>query len=198
MRIPPIIAILSSSSIFQSLAIWTNRVLRVKPPVVLSELATGQVVGVPIVTVFALVLSLVLHIVLTRGLFGRAVLAIGQNARAAQLSGIAVERTRLITYLLCAVLSSICGVLLASFSGGAALNMGEEYLLSSIAVVVIGGISVAGGRANIPGIWGVSLFLFLVVSMLNTFGFGAAPRSFLTGVIIIAVIVLAIGRTVRG
>lgn len=196
-RIPPIIATLSSSFLFQSLAIWTNRGLRVKPPAVLSDLATGKISGIPIIAVLALVLSIVLHIVLTRTVFGRAVLAIGQNARAAELSGIAVKQTRLITYVLCATLASLCGVLLASFSGGAALNMGEEYLLSSIAVVVIGGTSVAGGRANIPGIWGASLFLFLVVSMLNTFGFGAGPRLLLTGAIIIAVIVLASGKSLR-
>ena len=58
------------------------------------------------------------------------------------------------TYLLCALLAALCGFLLASFSGGAALNMGAEYLLMSIAVVVIGGSSVAGGISNVPGIWG--------------------------------------------
>ena len=45
--------------------------------------------------------------------------------------------------------------------------MGEEYLLSSIAVVVIGGTSVAGGFANVPGLWGASLFLFLLVAGLS-------------------------------
>ena len=72
--------------------------------------------------------------------------------------------------------------------------MGQEYLLSSIAVVVIGGTSVAGGFANVPGLWGAALFLFLVVSMLNTYGFGAGVRLLLTGLIIIGVIVLASGR----
>jgi ribose transport system permease protein len=96
--------------------------------------------------------------------------------------------------MLCAVLASVGGYLLASFSGGAALNMGTEYLLMSIAVVVIGGTAVAGGNSNIPGIWGASLFMFLVVSMLNTYGFGAGFRLILTGLIIIAVILVAGGR----
>ena len=59
--------------------------------------------------------------------------------------------------------------------------MGAEYLLISIAVVVIGGTAVAGGNSNVPGIWGASLFMFLVVSMLNTYGFGAGVRLILTG-----------------
>ena len=92
------------------------------------------------------------------------------------------------------MLAAVCGYLLAGFSGGAALNMGAEYLLTSIAVVVIGGTAVAGGFANVPGIWGASLFLFLLVSMLNTYGFGAGIRLILTGLIIIGVIMLAGGR----
>ncbi len=63
----------------------------------------------------------------------------------------------------------------------------------SIAVVVIGGTAVAGGDSNVPGIWGASLFMFLVVSMLNTYGFGAGARLILTGLIIISVIFLASG-----
>ena len=72
--------------------------------------------------------------------------------------------------------------------------MGTEYLLMSIAVVVIGGTAVAGGDSNVPGIWGASLFMFLVVSMLNTYGLGAGVRLILTGFIIITVILLASGR----
>ena len=79
-----------------------------------------------------------------------------------------------------------------------ALNMGAEYLLMSIAVVIIGGTAVAGGDSNVPGIWGASLFMFLVVSMLNTYGFGAGPRLVLTGLIIIAVILVAGGRPAGG
>jgi gluconolactonase len=67
-------------------------------------------------------------------------------------------------------LPALCGYLLSGFSGGASLNMGEEYLLASIAVVVIGGTSVAGGFSNVPGLWGAALFMFLLVTMLNTFG----------------------------
>jgi ribose transport system permease protein len=108
-----------------------------------------------------------------------------------------VDGVRLATYTLSAVLAALCGFLLSCFSGGAALNMGADYLLMSIAVVVIGGTSVAGGNSNVPGIWGASLFMFLVVSMLNTYGLGAGFRLILTGLIIIAVIFAAGGRMRR-
>jgi len=197
LRIPPIIATLSSSFIFQSAAIWYNRGLRVKPPEPLADFTTARIAGVPIIALAVAALAVGMHLLLTRTIYGRAVLAIGQNPRAAHLAGIKVERTRALTYLMCATLAGLCGFLLAGFSGGAALNMGEEYLLSSIAVVVIGGTSVAGGYSNVPGLWGAALFLFLLVTMLNTFGAGAGVRLVLTGLIIIGVIVAASGGRKR-
>ncbi|KND20718.1 ABC transporter permease [Pannonibacter phragmitetus] len=191
LRIPPIIATLSMSFIAQSAAIWYNRGIRIKPPELLAQFATGTTSGIPNMALAALALTLPAWWLLERTLYGRWISAIGQSSFAARMAGIPVDGTRFVTYVLCAVLASVCGYLLASFSGGAALNMGAEYLLASIAVVVIGGSAVAGGNSNVPGIWGASLFMFLVVSMLNTYGFGAGPRLVLTGLIIIAVIIAA-------
>ena len=75
--------------------------------------------------------------------------------------------------------------------------MGQEYLLTSIAVVVIGGTSIAGGFSNVPGVWGASLFMFLVVSMLNSYGLGVGVRLMLTGLIIIGIVVAASTRRTR-
>jgi ribose transport system permease protein len=194
LRIPPIIATLSMSFIVQSAAIWTNRGLRIKPPSVLAEFTTSNTLGVPNVAFVAFLISLLAWFLLEKTIYGRWISAIGQSMPAARMAGIPVDGTRFVTYLFCAVLASVAGYLLACFSGGAALNMGSEYLLMSIAVVVIGGTAVAGGDSNVPGIWGASLFMFLVVSMLNTYGFGAGIRLIMTGLIIISVIMLAGGR----
>jgi ribose transport system permease protein len=194
LQIPPIIATLSMSFIVQSTAIWTNRGLRIKPPEVLAKFTTDTTVGIPNVALVALILSVLAFILLQKTVYGRWIAAIGQSIRAARMAGIPVDGTRFTTYVFCSVLAAICGYLLASFSGGAALNMGSEYLLMSIAVVVIGGTAVAGGNSNVAGIWGASLFMFLVVSMLNTYGAGAGIRLIMTGLIIIAVIVVAGGR----
>jgi len=194
LRIPPIIATLSMSFLIQSTAIWSNRGLRVKPPESLAQFTTASTLGIPNVAIVALILSVIGWVLLKKSIYGRWISAIGQNPFAARMAGVPVDGTRFVTYLLCAVLASLCGFLLACFSGGAALNMGAEYLLMSIAVVIIGGTAVAGGDSNIPGIWGAALFMFLIVSMLNTYGFGAGVRLVLTGLTIIAVIVLASGR----
>lgn len=194
LRIPPIIATLSLSFLVQSTAIWSNRGLRVKPPETLAQFATSSTLGIPNVALVALILSVLGWILLKKTIYGRWISAIGQNPFAARMAGVPVDGARFVTYVLCAVLASLCGFLLACFSGGAALNMGTEYLLMSIAVVIIGGTAVAGGDSNVPGIWGAALFMFLIVSMLNTYGFGAGVRLVLTGLTIIVVILLASSR----
>jgi ribose transport system permease protein len=193
LRIPPIIATLSSSFLVLSTAIAYGRGLKIKPPPLLADFATMKIAGVPVLAIFVIGLAITLSMVLNRTLYGRSVLAIGQNMRAAWLSGINVERIRFATYVLSALMASLCGIFLAGFSGGASLNMGEEYLLASIAVVVIGGTSVAGGKANVPGIWGAAMFMFLLVTMLNTVGASAGIRLIMTGFIIVGVITIAGG-----
>ena len=195
LRIPPIIATLAMSFVVQSAAIATNRGLRIKPPPVMADFTTGYTLGLPNLIYVAFIISALAWVLLMRTTYGRWISAIGQSLPAARMAGIPVDGLRCATYVLCAVLAAVCGYLFACFSGGAALNMGQEYLLMSIAVVVIGGTAVAGGDSNVPGIWGAAMFMFLVVSMLNTYGFGAGFRLISTGLIIIAVILLASRRS---
>lgn len=198
LQIPPIIATLSASFLIQSVAIAYGRGLRVRPPESFADFATGRIAGVPLLAIATLALCGLMAVLLHRTYYGRAISAIGQNPRAAALAGIRVEIVRWATYVLSASLAGLCGAVLAGFSGGSSLNMGEEYLLASIAVVVVGGSSVSGGQSNVTGLWGASLFLYLLITMLNTFGVGAGLRLLLTGLIIIAIITIAGGpRTGR-
>ena len=197
LRIPPIIATMSSNFLVMSSAIAYGRGLRIKPPPSFADFTTDKLLGIPVLAIVTLLITLVMGIVLRRTVFGRSVEAIGQNMRAAWLAGVLVGRTRLGVYLISATLAGLCGALLAGFSGGSSLDAGEAYLLASIAVVVIGGTSVAGGRGNIPGLWGSALFLYLLEAMLNTYGAGAGVRMILTGLIIIVVITIAGGEETR-
>ncbi len=127
LRIPPIIATLSLSFLIQSTAIWSNRGLRVKPPESLALFTTSSTLGIPNVAIVALILSVIGWVLLKKSIYGRWISAIGQNPFAARVAGVPVDGTRFVTYLLCAALASLCGFLLACFSGGAALNMGDCF-----------------------------------------------------------------------
>lgn len=198
LRIPPIIATLSASFIIQSIDISYGRGLQIKPPPGFADFTNIQALGVPLLALFVAAFALVAGLALNRTVYGRSVLAIGQNMRAARLAGIRVERARLATYALCGALGGLDGALLAGYFRGANVDIGNEYLLLSIAVVVIGGTSVAGGRANVAGVWGGALFMVLLQTMLNTYGASAGVRLLLTGLIIVAVITAAGGdKTAR-
>jgi ribose transport system permease protein len=194
LRIPPIIATLSASFIIQSIDISYGRGLQIKPPPGFADFSNLRLLGIPILAMLTVVFAIVAGIVLHRMVYGRSVLAIGQNMRAAWLAGVPVGRVRFLTYIISGTLGGLNGALLAGYFRGANVDIGNEYLLASIAVVVIGGTSVAGGNANVPGVWGGALFLVLLLTMLNTFGVSAGVRLLLTGLIIVAVITAA-GRS---
>ncbi len=196
LRIPPIIATLSASFIVQSIDISYGRGLQIKPPPGFADFTNLQIGGIPVLAILTLLFTIAASLVLQRTVYGRSVAAIGQNPRAAWLAGIKVARVRFLTYTLCGLLGGLDGALLAGYFRGANVDIGNEYLLASIAVVVIGGTSVAGGRANVPGIWGAALFLVLLLTMLNTFGVSAGIRLVLTGLVIVAIIT-ASGRRIR-
>ena len=69
--------------------------------------------------------------------------------------------------------------------------MAQDFLLISIAVVVVGGTNVAGGRASTIGLVGAAAFLYLIVTLLNVLQLSAGLKSILTGVIIITVIAVS-------
>ena len=196
LRIPPIIATLSASFVIQSVDISYGRGLQIKPPPGFADFANILISGVPLLAILTLLFAVLASVLLHRTVYGRSVLAIGQNIRAARLAGVSVEPTRFATYALCGALGGLNGALLAGYFRGANVDIGNEYLLLSIAVVVIGGTSVAGGKANVPGVWGGALFLVLLQTMLNTFGVSAGVRLLATGLIIVAVITAAGGAKV--
>jgi ribose transport system permease protein len=193
LRIPPIIATLSASFIILSVDISFGRGLQIKPPPGFADFTNIQILGVPLIAILAMIFTFVAGIALHRTIYGRSVMAIGQNIRAARLAGLKVERVRFMTYALSGTLGGLDGTLLAGYFRGANVDIGNEYLLASIAIVVIGGTSVAGGKANVPGLWGGALFLVLLLTMLNTFGVSAGVRLLLTGLIIVGIITVAGG-----
>jgi ribose transport system permease protein len=194
LNIPPMIATLAAGFVMQSMTIAYSRGSTAKPAPLLLSFSLARVAGVPVIAILLLLVAGGVAFMLARSSFGRSVLAIGQNARAAYLAGVAIPRTMAAVYIISSLLASVAGLLLAAYSGGASLNMAEDFLLMSIAVVVLGGTSIAGGQATVAGVWTASLFLYLIVTMLNVFGVGAGLRYVITGLIIIGVLAVSKGR----
>lgn len=197
LRVPPIIATLASGFVIQSAAIAYSRGTTAKPSPILADIVNARMWTIPLVAVGMAVISAGIAFAMRRSTFGRSVLATGQNTRAATLAGINVPLTLTLVYAASGVLAALAGVLLAAYSGGAALNMAGDFLLASIAVVVLGGTRITGGQATVAGVWGASLFLYLLSVLLNTLQVGAGLRFVLTGVVIILALSIASGRAER-
>jgi ribose transport system permease protein len=193
LKIPPIIATLSASFIIQSIDIRYGRGLQIKPPDGFADFANYQALGVPLLALLTVLATVLAGVMLHRTVYGRAVLAVGQNPRAARLAGFGVERARFFTYCLSGLLGGLDGTLLAGYFRGANVDIGNDYLLASIAVVVLGGSSVSGGKPAVPGLWGAALFLVLLLTVLDTLGFSPGFRLILSGAAIVGVITLAGG-----
>jgi ribose transport system permease protein len=197
LRMPPIIATLAVGYIAQSAATKYSHGSVAKPSPILANYATAEVFGVPIMSITFVLVAIAVGILLARSTFGRSVLAYGQNARAAWLAGVKIQGTVTMCFVISGVFAGLAGVLIGAYAGGAALNIAIPYQLGSIAVVVLGGSSITGGKANVPGIWGAALFLTLLVNMLNAMGIGAAFRDIIQGLIIVAVLAIAGGESER-
>jgi ribose transport system permease protein len=151
------------------------------------------------------VLAVVLHVVLRRTRYGKYVVAVGSNERAAEYSGINVARVKLITYALVGLTCGVAALFLAARLNS--INSGQAgvlYELDAIAAVVIGGTLMTGGRGSIYGTVVGVLLLAVVSNMLNMFQeftvFGQTVKistyaqGLVKGLIIIAAVLLQRGR----
>lgn len=150
---------------------------------------TGWWLGVTPVLFFLAIFVAGSVALLGRTAFGRRVYAIGNGARAARLSGVAVEKTLILVYVLSALCAAAVGVMLTGFSGQASLGMGDDYLLPSIAVVVVGGALITGGRGHYLGMLGGALLLTALQMLLAGTMLPYATRAILFGLVVLGAVI---------
>ena len=190
LAVPPIVATLATGLMTQSWASVRAGDFGAAVSPGLHDFVTLKVASIPVVAIIVLAVAAVAGFVLHRTRFGRGLQAVGQNRRAADLAGIRVKLVLALPYVISSVLAAVAGVLLAAFSSPS-LDIGDPYLLNSIAVVVIGGTLIQGGRSNVPGIWGGALFLILLVTLLGVLDINPATQNIVKGALIILVLSLA-------
>ncbi|GIX14574.1 MAG: ABC transporter permease [Paracoccaceae bacterium] len=150
---------------------------------------TGKLAGVtPVVFLVILFVALSMAL-LSRTPFGRRVYGIGNGERVAMLSGINVNATLIGVYMLSGFCAALAGCLLTGFSGQASLGMGDEYLLPSIAVVVVGGTLITGGRGSYAGMVGGVLLLTALQTLLAGTTLPYAMRTILFGLVVLGAVV---------
>lgn len=154
----------------------------------LDELANGRWLGVPNLVWMAAVIYLSVVLVLRTTGYGRALYAVGSNPMAARLAGLPVDRVIIISYVLCAVLASVAGLLIVGQLGSAQPTAGAGLELSSLAAVLLGGTRFSGGNGNATR----TLFGVLFLGILNNLLFIAGVSSFWQGTASGAVLIAAV------
>jgi ribose transport system permease protein len=132
-------------------------------------------------------------VLLMRADFGRQLLATGDNERAARLSGVRVDRARILAFVLSGVLAAVAGILLAGF-GGVSAQAGRGLEFDAITACVLGGVVLGGGRGSVVAAMAGALTLEALFTWLNLQGVSGALEDTVQGFIIIAAVAFAAYR----
>jgi ribose transport system permease protein len=185
--ISPLVMTLGMNSVLQGASLlYTHGSPIGQAPAFVTTVSTGWWHQIPYVDLMWLALTVIVTLVLVFTTFGRSLYAIGSNRRASELSGLPVRRTIVLAYVLSALAATVGGLLLVGYSGQAYLGMGDEYLLPAIAVVVIGGTSIFGGKGSYVQTVAGALLITVIESVLVTVNVDQAGQDILYGAIILA------------
>jgi inositol transport system permease protein len=200
-RIPPFIATLGMMVSARGVAKWWSNGQPVSfPTEAYASLANGDIVGGltfgmlswpgqnPAV-VFA-ALAVLFHLIMKYTVYGKHCYAIGSNEDAARMSGINVARHKVLVYTIAGMLAAAAAVLLTSKNLTAQAGMGVMYELDAIAMAVIGGVSLAGGRGSIIGTVLGAMIFSVIISGFTSIRLDAYYQEMVKGVIIVGAVVL--------
>lgn len=151
-KVPPFVATLAMLTIARGLTmLWTKGYPISSLGSKFDFIGSGWLLGIPVL-VWISAVTVILAVVLVRKTpLGRYIYAIGGNEQAARLSGIHINRVKIIVYTIGGILAAVGGIMVTSRLDSAQPNAGTNYELDSIAAVVIGGTSLSGGRGTIMG-----------------------------------------------
>ena len=187
----PLIVTLANGAIVYGLsAAWTNNgFAKGAVPGWVSSFSSpiGHTFGiaVPPVLVLWAVLAVILGVVLHRSVTGRHIYATGANARAAELVGVRTLRVWVGAFALSGASAATVGLLLAGFVGAATVGVGNPYLFTSLAAVLVGGTSLVGARGDYTRTVLGALILTLITTVLVGHGAGVATQEVVFGVLIL-------------
>jgi ribose transport system permease protein len=198
-RLQPIIVTLAMSAVYFGLAV----VLRPQPGgsvnFELADFMTRSFFNVPVSVMVLLAVVFFIWIPYKRSILGRAAFAIGSSEQAAYMSGVPIARAKILAYALSGLLSAIAGLMLTflTYSGGAKVEIGNDYTLNSIAAVVIGGTSLFGGVGSVIGSIFGAFVMRTVGDLLIVFDINPVLQPLFVGVVLLLAVCIGSLRLLR-
>jgi len=141
----------------------------------------------PYALLILIVIAILAYFIFHRSNFGKQVLAIGDNVRASQLSGVRVRVIRVMAFVISSLLAVIGGIMIGGF-GGVNVTIGEGLEMQTIAACVIGGVLMLGGKGSVPNVIFGAFTMEAVFNLLNLLGLPKPYKDAVQGLIIISAV----------
>ena len=188
--IPPMIATLGTQMFFYGAALVLSKGNSISNiPREFYFLGQNKIAGIPLQAIILVLLTVILAVVLKKRVFGKHLIAIGNNSKASAYSGVQTERVLFAAYIICSVLCCIAGNIQVSRVATARADMGYSFLMPCISAVVLGGTSIDGGIGGVGGtVVGVIIFA-MISNIMNLAGISSFWQQLATGSILILVVV---------
>ena len=185
-RIPPFIATLGMFLFCRGIALWWSG----GNPVSFPTDAYAWIGSGMMPVVWFVLLAIIFQLIMSYTVYGKHTYAIGSNEEAARMSGINVKRHKVMVYMIASMLAAFAGIVLSSKAVTAQAGMGEFYELFAIAMAVIGGISLQGGRGSIIGTVLGAMVLGVIRSGFTYIKLDGSYQLMAMGAIIVAAVIL--------
>ena len=153
-------------------------------------LGQGYIVGIPFPVIIMFIVFIVLYVLLHKTAFGKSVYAIGGNEKAAYISGVKLNKVKIIIYSISGIMASISGLIITSRLSSAQPTAGASYEMDAIAAVVLGGTSLSGGKGRILGTFIGALIIGVLNNGLNIIGVSAFWQQVVKGVVILIAVLI--------
>ena len=153
-------------------------------------LGQGYIVGIPFPVIIMFIVFIVLYVLLHKTAFGKSVYAIGGNEKAAYISGVKLNKVKIIIYSISGIMASISGLIITSRLSSAQPTAGASYEMDAIAAVVLGETSLSGGKGRILGTLIGALIIGVLNNGLNIIGVSAFWQQVVKGVVILIAVLI--------
>lgn len=191
LKISPLIMTLATNIILLGfILIYTSGTPKGLSPPFLATFMTGSVGPIRNVILATAGFVIVATLLLTKTVFGRYVYAVGNSLQVAFLSGVPVKTVLVGVYAVASLSYGLAGVMLTGWARQSALNLGDSYLFPSIAAVVLGGVSIFGGRGHFLGVVGGALLFTGIGTILAGTTIPQSMRSVIFGLVLLCAVAL--------
>ena len=191
LKIPSIIMTLGVNGVVRGLCyVYTNGKWVENLPFAYKALSQAMVGGMTWFYLGALLLTVAIHLFLTRTRRGRYFAAVGDNAGGATLIGIPVGRTKMVGFVLCALMAAVAGLMYVSRIGFVTPTAGNGYEMKAIAACVLGGVSLAGGIGSVVGAALGAIIMASIGRILVFLQFSSDYDNTITGILLITIVVV--------